>query len=263
MARYQVILAYDGTGFLGFQRQSEARTVQDEVEKALRQLSWQGDTLLAAGRTDTGVHASGQVVCFDLEWAHQCDELLRALNATLPRDVAARQVDRVADDFHPRYDAVSRTYVYRIYCQPVRDPLLERYAWRVWPEARLEILQKAAGFLVGRHDFALFGTPPRSGGSTIRTVVQAAWESKSPHLEFSITADAFLYHMVRRLVFLQVEISQGRMPVEAAQKYVEGTAPAALQGLAPPQGLTLVRVEYGEVRRSALETNQVEESDEQ
>ncbi len=264
MARYQVILAYDGTQFLGFQRQAKARTVQGEVEKALRQLNWQGKTLLAAGRTDTGVHTCGQVIAFDLDWHHPADELLRALNANLPEDVAACQVSQAADDFHPRYDAASRKYLYRIFSQPIRNPLLERYAWRVWPGVDLGTLQQAAGFLLGTHDFSAFGTAPRSGGSTVRTVYQASWNPVEPCLEFTITADAFLYHMVRRLVSLQVEIGQGNLPPEAAVQYVQGKALTALKGLAPPQGLTLVEVRYEGDRRSLVEKNGlVGESDEQ
>jgi tRNA pseudouridine38-40 synthase len=259
MARYQVILAYDGTRYLGFQRQADTRTVQYEVEKALRQLNWQGRTLLAAGRTDTGVHASGQVITFDLDWNHPDVELLRALNAYLPEDVAARQVCQAAKDFHPRFDAVSRTYLYRIYCQPNRDPLLERYAWRVWPAAELEGLQAAAGYLPGIHDFAAFGTPPKAGGSTIRTVYQADWNLKDPYLEFTIKADAFLYHMVRRLVSLQVEIGQGRLPHERMHQYLEGESATALQGLAPPQGLTLAEVNYEDNRHPLFRTRDLDE----
>ena len=133
MARYQVILAYDGTDFWGFQRQPgnvKRRTVQGVVEAALKQLGWSGEKILAAGRTDTGVHASGQVVAFDLDWQHDEDALLAALNAHLPQDVAVWAVQRAADDFHPRYAARSRCYEYRLFCQPRRHPLLERYAWQ-------------------------------------------------------------------------------------------------------------------------------------
>jgi tRNA pseudouridine38-40 synthase len=250
MARYQVILAYDGTRFLGFQRQSEARTVQAEIEKALRQLKWDGGSVLAAGRTDTGVHACGQVISFDLDWHHPTDELLRALNAYLPEDVAAREVIQAAGDFHPRYNATSRKYLYRIYCQPTRHPLLDRYAWRVWPAAEFEPLRSAASYLPGTHDFAAFGTPPRSGGSTIRTIYQAFWSLHEPYLEFVVTADAFLYHMVRRLVSLQVEIGQGRLPPESVLKYVLRQETTPLQGLAPPQGLSLVEVSYKQRNKS-------------
>jgi tRNA pseudouridine38-40 synthase len=261
MARYQVILAYDGTRFLGFQRQAEARTVQAEVEKALRQLNWDGSNVLAAGRTDTGVHASGQVISFDLDWRHPTDELLRALNAYLPEDVAAREVTQAAADFHPRYDATSRKYLYRIYCQPTRHPLMDRYAWRVWPASKLEVLQEEAGYLPGMHDFAAFGTPPRSGGSTTRTIYQAFWRLHEPYLEFVVTADAFLYHMVRRLVSLQVEIGQGRLPPESVLKYILRQAEAPLQGLAPSRGLSLVEVSYKQRNKSDNRKAELEKYD--
>ena len=128
MARYQVVLAYDGGRYNGFQRQRSGigRTVQGEVENSLRRIGWDGRTILSAGRTDSGVHAAGQVIAFDLEWKHTLDELQAALNAHLPADIAARSVQPAAGDFHPRYAARMRCYRYRIYCQPVRDPLGER-----------------------------------------------------------------------------------------------------------------------------------------
>ncbi len=129
MARYQVILAYDGADFFGFQRQADGcgqRTVQGVVEQALRRIGWQGRAILFAGRTDVGVHASGQVIAFDLDWLHSTDALLAALNANLPADVAAQAAQLAADDFHPRYDARARCYRYRLFCQPRRDPLRER-----------------------------------------------------------------------------------------------------------------------------------------
>jgi tRNA U38,U39,U40 pseudouridine synthase TruA len=134
MARYQIILAYDGTDFLGSQRQVHARTIQGELEKALTKLGWQGRTVLLAGRTDTGVHASGQVAAFDLDWGHGLDDLTSALNANLPGDMAVRQAREAPQDFQPRFDATSRLYRYRLFCESARDPLRERYAWRVWPK---------------------------------------------------------------------------------------------------------------------------------
>ena len=109
MARYKVVLAYDGTGFSGSQRQAEARTVQREFEAALGKLGWNDRSITLAGRTDAGVHASGQVAAFDLDWNHPPDALLRALNALLPEDLAARSVKICGDDFHPRFDALSRS----------------------------------------------------------------------------------------------------------------------------------------------------------
>ncbi len=244
MARYQVILAYDGTPFQGFQRQRNALTVQGVVEQALRQLGWKGNSILAAGRTDTGVHAWGQVIAFDLDWEHPAEALRSALNAHLPPEVVARFVRPVHERFHPRYDALRRRYCYRIYSQETRNPFLERYAWRVWPPLETEILQRAADYLLGRHDFAAFGTPLRAGSSTVRTVFQAQWVGKDDELIFDIIADAFLYRMVRRLVHVQVEIGRGQDRAETILRYLETPPPFPLQGLAPAHGLTLMEVEY-------------------
>ncbi len=247
MARYQVILAYDGTDFYGFQRQArgpENRTVQDTVEIALRKIGWQGQAILAAGRTDTGVHAFGQVIAFDLDWMHSPDDLQAALNANLPPDVAARLVKLASPDFHPRYDALARCYRYQLYCQPVRDPLKERYAWRVWPAVDIDRLQEAAKFLAGSHDFAAFGTPPRAGGKTQRNVLRAGWTQEPANLVFEIQANAFLYRMVRRLVSFQVAVGQGGVEPLEMQKCLEGGSSSQVKGLAPPQGLTLVEVIY-------------------
>ncbi len=247
MERYQVKLAYDGTHFLGFQRQGKGRTVQGVVEAALRQLGWQERTILAAGRTDTGVHASGQVIAFDLEWDHPAEALLRALNARLPPDVSALETHPTGMDFHPCYDATSRRYRYQLYCQPERDPLKERYAWRVWPSPQIELLSQAASMLTGTHDFAAYGTPPRTHGTTVRTVFQAGWLEDGSSRVFEITANAFLYHMVRRLVILQVMIGQGRLGMEIISRSFELKEKKSLvKGLAPAQGLTLVEVNYPE-----------------
>lgn len=250
MVRYQVILAYDGTQFHGFQRQVNARTVQGVVEAALQQLNWQGGSVLAAGRTDSGVHAFGQVIAFDLDWPHTPVNLLHAINFYLPADVAVLSVQATSPDFHPRYDAISRRYRYNIYCHPVRNPLRERYAWRVWPAVELSVLQRAAGYLTGRHDFAAFGTSPRLGGHTIRTVLRAVWQEEGSNLVFDICADAFLYHMVRRLVCLQVAIGQGNLDIEVIPQHLDNRPGVfknnalSVKSLAPPQGLVLMEVRY-------------------
>jgi tRNA pseudouridine38-40 synthase len=250
MVRYQIILAYDGSVFKGFQRQAKARSVQGELETALRQLNWQGRAILAAGRTDSGAHASGQVVAFDLEWAHPIDELQQALNGLLPPEIAVQSISQVNPGFHPRYHALWRRYRYHIYCQPVRHPLMDRYAWQVWPSASLTRMQEAAGLLVGTHDFVAFGTPPRPVSSTVRTVFQAVWWEEQPYLAFEITAQAFLYHMVRRLVHMQVLIGQGRLETEMLAEVLHtlptlpGKGSMLRHGLAPARGLTLVAVGY-------------------
>ena len=244
MEHYKVTLAYDGTQFFGFQRQGRTRTVQLEVETALRKLNWQGRAILSSGRTDSGVHAAGQVIAFDLDWTHGEKNLGRALNANLPDDVAVKVVEITTVNFHPRYDAISRCYQYHLWFAQDRDPLKDRYAWRTWPPCERERLQNAACLLCGTHDFAAFGTPPRPGGSTIRTVFQAGWQVNEEGLwSFQVEANAFLYHMVRRMVYVQVLVGQQRLSLEEIRKAVDIATPLS-PGLAPPQGLVLKEVRY-------------------
>jgi tRNA pseudouridine38-40 synthase len=245
MARYKVLLAYDGTAFFGSQRQAEARTVQSEFELALGKLGWQDQSIIMAGRTDSGVHANGQVAAFDLNWNHPWDALLQALNALLPKDMSVRSVKECADDFHPRFDAVWRSYCYTIFCDPARDPLQERYAWRVWPAPDFDILQTTAIAITGIHDFSPFGRPTSPNGSTIRQVIRACWMQQNNQLTFEVTANAFLYHMVRRMVFVQVSCGQGRLaPGIISQVLKSPQSQPILQGLAPAQGLSLIEVGY-------------------
>ena len=153
MARYQVILAYDGTGFTGSQVQANSRTVQGELERALRNLGWSDRTVIMAGRTDTGVHATGQVAAFDFEWAHSADKLLGALNADLPPDLVVRSLFTASANFHPRFDAVSREYRYRVFFDQIRAPLREKFLWRAWPDVDGDALKQNASIFLGRHDF--------------------------------------------------------------------------------------------------------------
>ncbi len=254
MARYQLILAYDGSRFAGFQRQKrhrQALTVQQVLEEALRQLGWKDEKVLYAGRTDRGVHALGQVVAFDLEWAHPVQSLQAALNANLPPDVAVQAVKECSPSFHPRYQAVARRYRYRLFCAPSRHPLLERYAWRVWPAVEIDAMQAAAQVLVGTHDFRTFGSPLSGSGSTQREVHFAGWKAWQEDgllsaWQFEIQANAFLYHMVRRLVATMVAIGQRRCSLEQLRRALQGETAAFKAELAPAQGLTLIEVLYRE-----------------
>ncbi len=252
MARYQVTLAYDGTHFFGFQRQVVVRTVQGVTEKALRRIQWRDTSLLAAGRTDAGVHASGQVIAFDLDWAHGCETLQRALNANLPQDVSALEVRLASDSFHPRYDALARTYCYRLLSWPVRHPLFERYAWRVWPEPQYDLLVAATQYLVGEHDFTAFGRSPVPGSSTRRRILKAQWHRRLPFITLTLTGNAFLYHMVRHIVALLVSIGQGAHAPETILTHLQPPFPA-VQGLAPACGLTLTHVAYPDSQQPSNE----------
>ena len=246
MARYKLILAYDGTTFAGSQRQAKHRTVQGELEKALRKLGGSARSVTLAGRTDTGVHASGQVAAFDLEWNHGFEHLLNALNANLPVDIAVKDVEIADANFHPRFDAKSRCYHYRLFCQNIRDPLREKMAWRVWSAFDSDALIETAGVFLGQHDFSAFGSPSREQSSTVRTVMSSVWKRLDDEWQYEVRADAFLYRMVRRLVFVQVAVAQGKCSKETVVKALEwpqakNEIPA---GLAPAHGLTLVEVRY-------------------
>jgi tRNA pseudouridine38-40 synthase len=245
MAHYQVILAYDGTRFTGSQIQANSRTVQGELERALRNLGWSGKSVIMAGRTDTGVHATGQVAAFDFEWTHSADKLLRALNADLPLDLAIKSLIPASADFHPRFDAISRQYRYRMFCASIRDPLREKFLWRVWPAVDEDALKRNASIFLGTHDFAAMGSRTTPKGTTVRTLTKAEWK-KMPDGEwqFEVRADAFLYRMVRRLVFVQVSVAQGKCSVEKVQHALSKQG-KLLAGLAPAHGLTLVEVTYG------------------
>ncbi len=244
MARYQAIISYDGTQFYGFQKQSGVRTVQAVFESTLRKIGWQGRSVHFAGRTDAGAHALGQVIAFDLEWMHSVEELKQAINANLPNDVAVLSIVPVRSDFHPRYAAIARRYQYRLICAETRQPLRERYAWRVWPEVHLPPMQKVATHLIGTHNFAAFGSPISPRGSTIRTIFEARWHQTEFDFTFDIVGNAFLYHMIRRLVFFMVEVGQGKRYPEDIMKYLDGYDTPAPLKLAPASGLCLAEVIY-------------------
>jgi tRNA pseudouridine38-40 synthase len=243
MALYQLKIAYDGTNFLGYQKQRKGRTVQAEIENALRRLDWKGKSITAAGRTDAGVHASGQVIAFQMSWEHPLSELQKALNTNLPDDVAVKCIEVVSDDFHPRFSALSRKYIYRIFCQETRDPLRERFSWRVWPDLEFDMLDSAARIFIGQHDFVAFGRPPKDEAGTIRRVSIAKWVKEKTELRFEVNANAFLYHMVRRMVFLQVRVGQGLVDLKDLQAAVGGNRNIK-PGIAPACGLELAEVEY-------------------
>jgi len=243
MELYQLKIVYDGTNFLGFQKQRKGRSVQAEIENALRQLDWKGKGILAAGRTDAGVHASGQVIAFQMSWEHPLGDLQKALNTNLPNDVAVIGIKVMPDGFHPRFSAHSRKYVYRIYCQEQRNPLKDRYAWRVWPAVQINKLNAAAKIFLGEHDFVAFGKPPKDEAGTIRRITMADWINDKNEFRFEVKANAFLYHMIRRMVFLQVRIGQGLMELKELHGAVEGNRNTK-PGIAPACGLELAEVEY-------------------
>ncbi len=245
--RYRATVAYDGTAYHGFQRQQNTPlTIQGVLEAALARLSGGvSPAVIGAGRTDRGVHASGQVIAFDLNWRHSPEALRSALNANLPPDIAVMTMEPAAPGFHPRFDAISRTYRYRLYVASVRDPLRRLTAWQVDRKLNLDRMASASESLLGAHDFTAFGTPP-AGESPFRVVSVAEWQADQDEYWFTITANAFLQRMVRRIVATLVQVGREVVTVEHFRGILAARARSLAAPPAPACGLTLVAVTYPE-----------------
>ncbi len=244
MPRYKALIEYDGTAYFGFQRQrQEHPTIQGEIETALNNLAHQPITILGAGRTDSGVHASGQTISFDVDWRHGSEALQRAINANLPADIVVLQLNQVSSTFHPRFDAKRRGYTYRIYNGPVRSPIRRFTSWHVRQSLEVDKMNQAAQQLLGWHDFATFGQPPQ-GENTEREIFQAQWRREDEFVLFDIEANAFLYRMVRSLVGSLKLVGDGAWTVEDFGRAFRSCDRSQSGMVAPPQGLCLVSVIY-------------------
>ncbi len=240
---YRLDLAYDGSGFHGYARQPQVRTVQGELEEALFKLAGVVATEVA-GRTDAGVHAQGQVVSFSVDGELDTERLVRSLNAMLGPEIVVWSARQEADGFSARFSARSRTYRYSVLNRPLPDPFLRYTTWHLADELFLDAMNEAARFFVGEHDFASF-CRSADGRSTVRQVLTAGWEGAQPPIvRFEITAGSFCHQMVRSGVAVCVEVGRGRLPVSEVPAIIEARDRAAARGAAPPHGLTLWKVEY-------------------
>jgi tRNA pseudouridine38-40 synthase len=246
LMRFAARLAYDGTAYHGFQRHKNAPTVQHALEDVLGSIAGYPVGVIGAGRTDAGVHATGQVIAFDLHWGHSTNDLRNALNAKLPADIAVREVWQCEDDFHPRFDARSRSYEYRLYVSDVRNPLADRFAWHLVKDVDIAAIEAAVRHLMGKQDFLAFGTPPQ-GENSVRTVFEAVWRQEPDGWHrFCITADAFLYRMVRTIVGTLVKVGQRQMTSDEFRGILAARQRGLAAALAPAHGLTLVAVTYSD-----------------
>ncbi|MCY3749442.1 MAG: tRNA pseudouridine(38-40) synthase TruA [Chloroflexi bacterium] len=236
---------YDGTGFRGFQRQRSSRTVQGVLEAAVQAATGVEITVAGAGRTDSGVHALGQVIAFPLESRLDDDALLRALNAHLPADVAIRELATAAPGFDPRRDAQARIYEYRIEQRAVRPVLDRARAWHVGQSLDLARMRSAASRLVGCHDFDAF-TAGVQASTTRQVYALEVWREGSVIL-IRIAANAFLYRMVRRIVATLVRAGRGELDAAHITALLRPAARTQVRGTAPAHGLTLRCVEYAHI----------------
>jgi tRNA pseudouridine38-40 synthase len=241
--KVRAVVAYDGTGYSGYQRQANAPTVQQALESAIHQVTQRRSTVIAAGRTDAGVHAEGQVIAFETGWKHRLDELQRALNAVLPQDVAVRDVREATSEFHPRFDARSRWYRYTVCTAAVRQPLARLYSLHVPTPIDVASMVRGARALVGENDFATFGQPS-SGVSTVRRVLRAEWQEHQPWLTFDIEANAFLYRMVRSIVGTLLAVGRGMLGEQSVAELLAARDRGQAGPTAPPHGLCLMAVSY-------------------
>jgi len=242
MPRFLAVLEYDGTDFHGSQLQAEGRSVQGELERSLAALAGGKVDCILAGRTDSGVHAGGQVVAFDLARAIGGIEVVRALNGLLPRDASVREAAVAPPDFNPRYWARARRYRYTILDRPTRSALLDRFSYHVAEPLDAGAMRQAAGGLLGRHDFGAFGRPPQ-GDNTWRTIGRLDVGREGELLTVIVEADAFLRRMVRLIVGVLIDAGRGKLRPDSVGDLLAGDgrpgSPAA-----PAKGLSLEAVAY-------------------
>jgi tRNA pseudouridine38-40 synthase len=267
MPTFQITLAYDGTDFVGWQRQAAGRSIQGLLEDALRELDGRDVTVHGAGRTDAGVHALGQVASFTLDRAIGADVLVRAINARLPGAIRVLRAVEAASDFHARFRARRKAYRYRVWNADIADPFERAYAWHIAGALDLEAMAAAAQPLVGRHDFAAF----QSAGTAVKTTereissLSVAAESIGPFASlrgaagevargmplesrlilFDVCGDGFLRHMVRTIVGSLVEVGRGRRDAAWVAQVLASGDRGRAGPTAPASGLFLMAVQYG------------------
>jgi tRNA pseudouridine38-40 synthase len=249
MRTFKLLVSYDGTNYFGWQAQSGQRSVQETIEAAIARVTGQSVRILASGRTDSGVHALGQIVGVRLETRLTPEVLCRALNAVLPGDIAVLEASETHDGFHPTHKALRKRYRYLIHDGPVRDVFRRQYCWH-FNQGRLDAdaMHRSATPLIGAHDFSSFETSGSRSKNSVRTIfdlsIRRGRGDEQDWIAIEVEADGFLYNMVRTIVGTLVEVGRGVKP-ETWPAEVLRAADRRLAGpTAPPQGLFLVKVDY-------------------
>ena len=243
--RLKLLIAYDGTRYHGWQLQPRAVTVQGALESCLSRITNGPARLHAAGRTDAGVHALGQVAHFDTASGIPTSSLVRGLNSLLPDDIVVRRAVEAPSGFHARYDAIRKTYVYQLHNHAVPSLFGARYAWHVPQRLDVPAMKAAAQLLVGRHDFSAFrGALRGDARQPVRCLYRLALRHRPPRLVFVLSADGFLYRMARSIVGTLVAVGRGAIAAEAVGDMLRAKERRFAGPTAPAHGLFLAHVSY-------------------
>ena len=247
MRTFKLLLQYDGTDYVGWQRQAQGSSIQALLEAAVQPIEGRPVTVHGAGRTDAGVHALGQVASVCLTASIEPGTLSRALNAVLPGDVRVAQAEVAADDFHARLSATGKVYEYRIVNAPFVSPFVRRYVWHVVPRLDLAVMIRASRFLLGEHDFSAFRAAGSEAQTSIRTVRRIEWQGgggADDPVVMLIEGDGFLRHMVRNIAGTLVQVGLGRWPVPEVEAILASRDRGRAGATAPASGLVLREVLY-------------------
>lgn len=245
MKNYKIVIQYDGTRYSGWQVQKcTPDTIQGKIEHVLETLAGHPVEIMGSGRTDAGVHALGQVANFHIEDEFSKDEIFKALNRFLPKDIAVSSIEEVDDRFHSRFSAIKKTYVYRIHTGIVSNVFDRKFVYDYSEKLDVERMKKAAGYLVGTHDFKSFCGNKRMKKSTVRTIYDIDIEEKADEIVIIYTGNGFLMNMVRILTGTLIEVGDGRREPESMNAVLEAADREAAGYTAPPQGLILREVFY-------------------
>ncbi len=244
MRNLLLTISFDGTAYHGWQVQDNAVTVQQTLQDALQQLCSRRDNVVGCSRTDAGVHAN--MYCCNIRTEHPipCDKLVTALNAVLPRDIAALDCKEVDFDFHARYDCKSKEYIYRIWNSPNKNPFLYNYSLHYKYPLDAEFLSSQAKQFIGTYDFSSFCAAGSSVEDTVRTVMNASVERNGDEVIFRVEADGFLYNMVRIMTGTLIDISRGKLPENSIPQIIEAKNRFAAGYTAPARGLYLNKIHY-------------------
>ncbi|MEW6725158.1 MAG: tRNA pseudouridine(38-40) synthase TruA [Bacillota bacterium] len=244
VANYRLTVQYDGTAYRGFQLQPEGPTIQGELEQALLRLTGEEVRVHGAGRTDAGVHARGQVVSLTSQLTIPVERLPLALNSVLPRDIVVVGAAMAEPEFHARFSARGKTYSYTIWNQLFPSPFWRNYAWHLKEPLDIQAMRAAADQLVGEHDFSAFQASGSSARNPVRTVSRLDCRQEGPLVLVTVTANGFLYHMVRNFVGLLVAVGTDHLSPEDTSLILAGRDRTQAPPTAPPQGLCLEEVHY-------------------